>query len=265
MRTRCPWRTQQSGDRAAEQPAGARDKHAAGREAASAHGVRILRRPACRGPGRERGPVDLGVVADVGGQGGDHQHRGQVQPGPGDGGRAPPRQVPARPGRAAGRRHGFQDGDADLGALPGPRRRSPPARRRPRTRAACSAADRGGDAGRGAQDVSQPALHPEAPGSVEVPDVAGAVPAGDRGACALGDPQPVVAFLDVRGADQDFTADAGVRGRDRPGTLPSSAKAAIGHLRRRATGVPTQTPLPVPAARMPSRSMSVTGSASVMP
>ena len=47
--------------------------------------------------------------------------------------------------------------------------------------------------------VHEPALDPEPAAVVQVPDVAGAVPAGRAGARALGDPEPVVAVLDVRG------------------------------------------------------------------
>src|SRR5690606_39467579 len=59
-------------------------------------------------------------------------------------------------------------------------------------------------------DVTEPALHPDAAGAVEVPDVAGAVPAGGARAALLDAPEPVVAVLDVRGADHDLTEHPGL-------------------------------------------------------
>src|SRR5690606_3199877 len=64
---------------------------------------------------------------------------------------------------------------------------------------------RDGPAGRG-EHVGEPALDPEVAPVVEVPDVAGAVPARRAVAGALGGPQPVVAVLDVRAA-HDARAD----------------------------------------------------------
>ena len=70
-------------------------------------------------------------------------------------------------------------------------------------------ADRGHRTGSGGDDVSRPSLHPEPAVLVEVPKIAGAVPAVVARALALGGPELVVVVLDVRAAHTDLTGDVG--------------------------------------------------------
>ena len=127
-------------------------------------------------------------------------------------------------------------------------------------------ADRRDDAGPGGDDVHQPALDPEPAVVVEVAHVARTVPAGVAAsmlACSVTH-SAVVAVLDVLGTHADLAGDAGVGG-EVAGPRRRASTAGVRRPRRPASGRPTQTPSPAPAASISASEMSVTGSASVIP
>ena len=78
--------------------------------------------------------------------------------------------------------------------------------------------DRGDRPAAGEDHVTQPALHPEPTMIIEVPDVAGPVPAGIAGTGLLHHPEPVVAVLDVGGGHADLAGHPGALG-EQPGRL----------------------------------------------
>ena len=91
---------------------------------------------------------------------------------------------------------------------------------------------------------AEPALDPQPARVVEVPDVAGAVPARVAGAVLLGGPQPVVPVLDVRGADAHLAGDTGVVGERPVRPAVRRASGLTAHARPPRADGPTHTPSP---------------------